>query len=297
MLSNILINLKAQKNQSLSTNIYGMSLEETLKAELQKHKEELDRQRKSLMDSIRYAGNIQKAILPSYEIFNHVLQNSFVLFKPRDIVSGDFFWITKKEHKSVVVAADCTGHGVPGAFMSILGITYLNEITSKEHIPPANRILNVLREKIMKALRQTGDEIEQRDGMDMALYIVDHEKNELQFAGANNPLYLIRKKSLIEYKGDRMPIGINATEEKAFANNLIPLKKHDSIYIFTDGFADQFGGPENKKFKYGQFRQRLMDIQKLSMKEQKDVLWKQFLEWKGQHDQVDDVLIIGFRYK
>lgn len=278
-------------------NIDVMSLEQALKAEIQKQRDEIEKQRKSLMDSIRYAGNIQKAILPSKEVFQHILPNSFVLFKPRDIVSGDFFWITKKEHRVVVVAADCTGHGVPGAFMSILGITYLNEITTKEDFPNANRILNALREKIMKALHQTGDELEQRDGMDLALYIVDYEKKQLQFAGANNPLYLIRKNSLIEYKGDRMPIGINATEEKSFVNNMIQLENNDSIYIFTDGYADQFGGPEGKKLKYRQFRQILMNLQKASVKTQKEKLWSEFLEWKGQHDQVDDVLIIGYRYK
>jgi len=274
-----------------------MSLEQVLKAEIQKQRDEIEKQRKSLTDSIRYAGNIQKAILPSNEIFQRILPNSFVLFRPRDIVSGDFFWISKKEHRVVVVAGDCTGHGVPGAFMSILGITYLNEITSKDDIPPANRILNILREKIMKALHQTGDEFEQRDGMDLALYIVDYENRELQFSGANNPLYLIRKNSLIEYKGDRMPIGINATEEKSFKTNLIPLENNDSIYIFTDGYADQFGGPEGKKLKYRKFRQTLMNMQKLSVKGQKEKLWNEFLAWKGQHDQVDDVLIIGYRYK
>jgi serine phosphatase RsbU (regulator of sigma subunit) len=284
-------------NQTTLSNMDVMSLEQVLKAEIQKQRDEIEKQRKSLTDSIRYAGNIQKAILPSNEIFQRILPNSFVLFRPRDIVSGDFFWISKKEHRVVVVAGDCTGHGVPGAFMSILGITYLNEITSKDDIPPANRILNILREKIMKALHQTGDEFEQRDGMDLALYIVDYENRELQFSGANNPLYLIRKNSLIEYKGDRMPIGINATEEKSFKTNLIPLENNDSIYIFTDGYADQFGGPEGKKLKYRKFRQTLMNMQKLSVKGQKEKLWNEFLAWKGQHDQVDDVLIIGYRYK
>ncbi len=284
-------------NQTTLSNTDVMSLEQVLKAEIQKQRDEIEKQRKSLTDSIRYAGNIQKAILPSNEIFQRILPNSFVLFRPRDIVSGDFFWISKKEHRVVVVAGDCTGHGVPGAFMSILGITYLNEITSKDDIPPANRILNILREKIMKALHQTGDEFEQRDGMDLALYIVDYENRELQFSGANNPLYLIRKNSLIEYKGDRMPIGINASEEKSFKKNVIPLENNDSMYIFTDGYADQFGGPEGKKLKYRKFRQTLMNIQKLSIKSQKDKLWNEFLAWKGQHDQVDDVLIIGYRYK
>lgn len=282
--------------QAFLTNIDMMSLEQQLKAEIQKQQDEIEKQRKSLMDSIRYAGNIQKAILPSGEVFQRLLPNSFVLFKPRDIVSGDFFWLTRKENKVVVVAADCTGHGVPGAFMSILGITYLNEITSKEDLPPANRILNVLREKIMKALHQTGDELEQRDGMDMALYIVDYGKDELQFAGANNPLYLIRKNTLLEFKGDRMPIGINATEEKSFRNQIIPLENKDSIYIFTDGYADQFGGLEGKKLKYRQFRQNLMDIQKFEMNTQSEKLWSEFNTWKKQHDQVDDVLIIGYRY-
>lgn len=267
-----------------------------LREKIEAQRDEIIRQQKALTDSIRYAGNLQKALYPKPELVKNLLPNSFLLFKPRDYVSGDFYWISKHEKKIVIAAGDCTGHGVPGAFMSILGITYLDQITIKENLPSPNRILNILREMVMKAMHQTGEDLEQRDGMDLALYVIDYEKGMLEYAGANNPLYIVRNKKIIEIKADRMPIGINACEEKSFTNNTMELEENDVIYAFTDGYADQFGGPEGKKFKYNNLRKQLLDIQHLSMAKQRDHLWKTFIKWKGSLDQIDDILIIGVKY-
>ena len=273
-------------------------LDRVLKERLDKQNNEISRQKKALDDSIRYASKIQKAIIPSKEAFRKEIPDSFVLFQPKDIVSGDFYWVKTKDRKKIVVAADCTGHGVPGAFISLLGISFLNEIVSHYmRTLRANRILNELREHIMKALNQTGEEMEQRDGMDIALYILDYEEEILQFSGANNPLYLIRDKNLIELKADRMPIGVNAGQEDSFTNHVVKLKNNDSIYIFTDGYADQFGGSEGKKYKYPKFRNLLIDIQKLPINKQEDALWNEFVNWKNKYDQVDDVLIVGTSFK
>ncbi|KPK82511.1 MAG: hypothetical protein AMS27_14480, partial [Bacteroides sp. SM23_62_1] len=223
-----------------------------------------------------------------------IFPESFILFLPRDIVSGDFYWICRKKHTIVIVAADCTGHGVPGAFMSILGVSFLNEIVSRD-IPRANIILNRLRENIMKSLHQTGDIYEHKDGMDIALCICDLEKRELQFSGAFNPMYLIRDGELNEVRGDKMPIGIAPTEEKSFTNHVLDLRKNDLIYIFSDGFADQFGGPEDRKFRYRPFKELLVRIHKQDMGKQKKLLEQKFYNWKGEVDQVDDILIIGFK--
>jgi serine phosphatase RsbU (regulator of sigma subunit) len=259
---------------------------------------EIEQQKKALNDSLRYARNIQNALFPSINMFRILVPNSFLLFHPKEIVSGDFYWATRKNNKVVVAAGDCTGHGVPGAFMSILGITFLNSIVSgSEQVPAANIILNMLRENIMKALNQ-GDEIEgQRDGMDMALCIIDYANNTMQFAGANNALYLIRDSQLHEFQPDRMPIGIDAAQEVSFKNNTIPLMQNDMIYMFTDGFADQFGGPLEKKFKYPQFRKLLNKVHSQNVDKQPDLLWQAFNNWRGKIEQVDDILIIGIQIK
>jgi len=268
--------------------------EQDLIAKISEQKDEIERQQKELEESLRYAGSIQSALLSEERTFRKIFPDSFILFMPRDIVSGDFYWIYRKKQMVVVVAADCTGHGVPGAFMSILGISFLNEIVSRE-IPKANIILNRLRENVMKALHQTGEISEHKDGMDIALCICDFENMELQFSGAFNPLYLIRNGTLIEIRGDKMPIGIAPTEEKSFTNHIFNIRKNDIIYIFSDGFADQFGGPDERKFRYRPFKELLVNIHKQNIAKQKSFLVQKFHRWKGDLEQVDDVLIIGFK--
>jgi len=252
-------------------------------------------QKKQITDSIEYASRIQTAILPPEDFISRVIPDHFILYKPRDIVSGDFYWITHKDDKIIVAAVDCTGHGVPGAFMSMLGFAFLNEIVNKETELKANSILNQLRDYVKESLHQTGKEDEAKDGMDIALCIIDPDKQKLQYSGAYNPLYLIRDDDFISLKADRMPIGIHIIEKGSFTNHEIDIKKGDIIYIFTDGYIDQFGGPNSRKFKLIPFKEMLISIKDKSMSEQKEILDTEFAKWKGDHDQIDDVLVMGIK--
>ena len=270
-----------------------MAKEEHLRKELEKQRDEITRQRNEIIESIQYASLIQTSLLPPPKVFDKAFPRHFVLFIPKNIVSGDFYWLVSKGKRTYFSVADCTGHGVPGALMSILGISFLNEITTMRDNLPANRILNLLREMVMKALHQTGDSTEALDGMDISLCIYDKEKKILQYAGANNPLYIVRQDVVIEHKPDRMPIGVSGIEEQPFTNHYIELKKNDNLYLFTDGYVDQFGGPEGKKFKFDPFRSLLLKIASLPMKEQEKILRKTFEEWKGDYVQIDDILVMG----
>jgi len=273
-----------------------MSLEKDLKEKISNQKDEIDRQRKELTESIKYASYIQSALLTSQHELKKLLPEHFVIFIPRDIVSGDFYWITKRKADLIIAVADCTGHGVPGAFMSILGITLLSEIVNRAAYNSAGSILNQLRESVMRALNQRGTDEEQKDGIDMALCLINIETNTLEFAGAFNPIYIVKKNRLIEMHGDKMPIGIAALEENSFSNHKYSLEENDVVYLFSDGFVDQFGGPEGKKFKYQPFRNLLLNISNLPMHVQKNELIKKFNHWKGNLPQLDDVLMFGFRY-
>jgi ligand-binding sensor domain-containing protein/serine phosphatase RsbU (regulator of sigma subunit) len=258
-------------------------------------RDQISLQKKEMTDSIHYAKRIQNAILPSEEFARSIMPEHFILFKPRDIVSGDFYWMTRKDEKLVIVAADCTGHGVPGAFMSMLGVSLLNEIINKEDIFIASEILNKLRENVKLTLSQTGKDNEAKDGMDIALCVIDFRNNILQYSGANNPFYLIRNKELIEYKADGMPIGIYVGEEKMFTNNRIELQSGDVGYIFSDGYADQFGGPTGGKFKTKPFKRLILQEHDKPMTAQKQDFDSTLENWKAHLDQVDDILVIGFR--
>ena len=247
-------------------------------------------------ESLRYASYIQQAIFPSGSLINRLVPDSFVFYQPREIVSGDFYYISRKNNLLIIGVGDCTGHGVPGALMSILGITFLNEIIVHGSFSSAGSILNQMREHVMEALRQTGGEGEQKDGIDLALCIIDPKTHILSFAGAFNPVYIVHDSQLIEIAGDMMPVGVGAEEELCFTTHLHELSNNDVIYLFTDGFADQFGGPLNRKFKYKPFRELLSGISPLPMQEQKSLVEKTFNEWKGNLQQLDDVLVFGFRY-
>ncbi len=249
---------------------------------------------REISESLRYAGMIQKALLPSEALMERMLGEYFTLYMPKEVVSGDFFWASSKNRHTVIVAADCTGHGVPGALMSMLGISCLNDVVQSDCTGKPDRILNRLREKVMECLNQTGNFDEAKDGMDLSMCILDHEKSELQYSGANSPLYLIRNGRLKEIKPDKMPVGINAVDEMPFSNHLIKIRKNDRIYMFSDGFADQFGGPRGKKFKYGPFKSLLMDIHLKNMKDQHDILKGTIESWMGNNEQIDDILVMGF---
>ncbi len=261
--------------------------------------DEIEQQKKEVTDSLLYAKRIQTALLPEVPFINEILNDYFVLFRPRDIVSGDFYWIAAKGGKTIAVVADCTGHGVPGAFMSILGITLLNEITQDENLQ-ADIVLDKLREQVIKALKQTGRDLENKDGMDMAVSIIDWENARIEYAGANIPLILLRSlpnapDELIEVRADRMPIGIYETGTKPFTKHLIPIKPGDSIYMFSDGYCDQFGGSDLKKFKKKNLKKLLMDIHKHNMAEQKKILKQTLDHWRGDLPQVDDILVVGIK--
>jgi serine phosphatase RsbU (regulator of sigma subunit) len=245
--------------------------------------------------SLRYARMIQHALMPNPLIFKERLKDHFILFLPRDIVSGDFYYAFSTKQKICIAAGDCTGHGVPGALMSILGISFLNEILQADLNMNANRILNRMREKIMKALNQTGRGHETQDSIDIGLCIIDKVNGELQFSGANRPLIMIRNGELTEFKPDKMTLGIAPLKEASFTNNCIVTKPGDSFYLFTDGFADQFGEITDKKFKYKHFKRIVHSFEVFPMTQQKQRLESAFNEWKGKTQQVDDVLVIGFK--
>jgi serine phosphatase RsbU (regulator of sigma subunit) len=257
---------------------------------------EIELQNKKITNSIQYASRIQSALLPPKEDLDKLLKSYFILNKPRDIVSGDYYWTAHKSNKVIIAVADCTGHGVPGAFMSILGISLLNEIVNKAKSILANDLLNRLREQLITSLRQTGKNDKTRDGIEVALCVVDYNKRKLQYAGAFRPLYLIRKSDLSEIKGDYMPIGIYEGDKRPFSKKELHFEENDIIYMFSDGYPDQIGGPERKTFRLKKFKELLMDIHTKPMNEQKVILEKKFKEWKRDIEQIDDILVMGIKF-
>ncbi len=264
-------------------------------------RDQITLQKQEITDSINYAQYIQRAILvPDKEVVT-MLPEHFILFRPRNIVSGDFYWLGKKDDCLIIAAVDCTGHGVPGGFMSMLGVAFMNEIVNKMQKPDsqplysAGEILDQLRENIIKSLHQTGKEGESKDGMDIALCVVNLKQNLLNFAGAFNPMYLIRNNELVEVKSDRMPIGIFIKEKTPFTNHEIPIQEGDQIYIFSDGFSDQFGGARERKLGSEAMKKMLLDNASKSMKEQEVAILKVHNEWRAGYEQIDDILVIGFK--
>jgi len=252
---------------------------------------------KDITDSIKYAKRIQEALLPTENALKNNRIEYFIYYKPKDIVSGDFYFMKQIERSNVIVAAaaDCTGHGVPGAFMSMLGMSFLNEIIVKPEISHSEEVLNHLRESIIESLNQYGREGETKDGMDINLIAYNYENNHLEFSGANNPLYLIRNNELIEYKGDKMPVGLHDKMNVPFARNEIKIQKDDIFYLFSDGFADQFGGDKGKKYMYKRFKEFLLSIHKNPINVQRDLLEKEISEWRGKMEQIDDHIVMGIK--
>ena len=290
--------LEKQHNQISQQNEELKQLNEEITAQRELVAQQRDiavHARKEVMDSIQYAQRIQKAVLPKREMFVDLIPDYFILFKPRDIVSGDFFWMKRLEKHIIITAADCTGHGVPGAFLSLLGVSFLNEIVTENFVSAGN-ILDQLRDRIIDALHQSWDNNESKDGMDISLAVINIETKELQFAGAYNPIYHIRNNELSEIKGDKMPIGIHIKEAKPFRNSTIQLKEDDTIYLFSDGFSDQFGGERGSKFKSINFKRLLLSVQDKKMSDQKEALNDSFTNWKGELKQLDDIIVIGIRF-
>jgi serine phosphatase RsbU (regulator of sigma subunit) len=270
--------------------------------EIKKQKEKLERehqkisqQRKEIIDDITYSKRIQKAILPTNHLITDIFPEHFILNIPRNIVSGDFYWVGNKSGKKIIAVADCTGHGISGAFMTMAGIAYMNDIFNRYTMDDPAEFLFLLREQVMKLLHQQGIEGEAADGMDVALCIVDEENKCFKYAGANNPVYHLSQNGLEMYKADRMPIGIHVNFTTPFTSHVFPYQSGDMLYLFSDGYADQFGGPENKKFRYKQFQDLLTSIQHDPMAEQCEILQRTFINWKGDEEQVDDILIFGIR--
>jgi len=266
---------------------------------------ELRKKNKNIVDSINYAKRIQNAVIPSTETFNRTLPDSFVFYQPKDIVSGDFYWVKELrttpaepllgEKLVVFCVADCTGHGVPGAFMSLIGLKILNQSVSQRTINSPADALDYLSNEIYNTVNQQDNNSSIiRDGMDLALCAINYEKLELTFSGAKNPVYIIRDQQLIELKGDKKPIG-SYPSNTSFTNHHYQLQKNDMIYIFSDGYVDQFGGPQGRKFMYKPFKKLLSSIAPLPIKDQQNTIQSRFYEWKGNIEQLDDVCVIGVR--
>jgi len=280
-----------EKNRTISMQKNEIEKQRDLAAA---QRDQIGYQKRHIEDSIMYAKRIQTALIPSLELFSDKLEH-FVLYKPLAIVSGDFYWVSAQANPQVIISADCTGHGVPGAFMSMLGVTLLNEIVNGKHVMMPDQILENLRQGIIKSLKQVAEEDSIKDGMDIAVCVVDFDKNTIWYAGANSPLYLVRGGELIHYRADKMPVAIHYKMEP-FTLHKIDLQKGDAFYIFSDGFADQFGGPKQKKFMSMQLRETLVAMSGKPMLQQGERLNEIFEEWRGDGPQIDDVTLIGIRY-
>ena len=260
-------------------------------------KQLVEEKQKEILDSIRYAKRIQNAVLKEQEHISTHLPAHFVLYEPKDIVSGDFYWSLEKDSYWYLAAADCTGHGVPGAFLTILGTSFLNELNATDSILTPAEILDKLRSRIIAELSVTNNEAnETKDGMDISLARLDLKTNELMWAGANNPLWVLDtgKGSFVEIPAHKQPIGFYPTLTP-YPNHVMKLNKGDAFYLFTDGYADQFGGTKGKKFKYKKLQELLLSINKEALEKQKELLLKTFTEWKGAYEQTDDICIVGIK--
>lgn len=282
---------------------YYNELEQKVKdrtAEVVRQKEEIEVKNKHITDSIRYAKRIQNAILPPDSYVKQLLPNSFILYKPKDIVSGDFYWMTKKNNLVIYAAVDCTGHGVPGAFMSIVGNNQLNYAVDVKKARSASQILDYLNEGVVETLREKGsiNVSGVKDGMDLALCVIDLKNMKAEFAGANNPLCLVRNNEMIQIKGNRQAIGGNFDGDlPKFTNHEIDLQKGDILYTFSDGYPDQFGGHDGRKFMLKRFRELLLKIHSHPIEEQGKMLEDILEEWRGREEQVDDILVMGIKIK
>jgi serine phosphatase RsbU (regulator of sigma subunit) len=277
-------------------------IERLKNVELKKAYETIESKNKDIHDSITYAKRIQTGILPSDADLKECFDDFFVLYLPKDIVSGDFYWAVKGtsqktgETVSIIAAIDCTGHGVPGAFMSMLGNALLNQTIFDPNVIYPSDVLNYLNRELPKNLRSAEQNSDIKDGMDMSLCSFNFEKMKLIYAGANNPCWLVRDGAIIELKADKQPISASTDQEKrSFTDKSFDMKKGDMVYLFTDGYADQFGGPRGKKFKYKQLEEKLLEVSHGSAGEQYQLLKQIYLDWRGDLEQVDDVLLIGVR--
>lgn len=295
--------IRARFNLTKKEVIARLALKAT-NEELSLKKEIIEEKNKEITDSIQYAKRIQQALITPEDIMKKNVPNSFIFFQPKDIVSGDFYWMTElsttkendiNEKLIVFSVADCTGHGVPGAFMSLIGIKILNQSIKEKNINSPAEALDFVNNQVFDTVNKHSDENNiVRDGMDAVLFSVNFKTLSLSFAGANNPLYIIRNKEIIELKGDKQPIGSYSNQEK-FTNVQFQLQKEDMIYASTDGFPDQFGGEDGKKLKSKRFKEKLIECSILPVGEQKKELQKYFNNWKGNLEQLDDICVLGVK--
>lgn len=302
LLSKQNIEIKAQKEE-ISTQRDEIRTQRDIVIQQKEHIEHIHHK---LTDSINYAKKIQDAVLPSSDSYRAILEEHFILYMPKDIVSGDFYWGTKLNDWLIVAVADCTGHGVPGGFMSMLGISFLNEIVAKKEIIKTDEILNEMRKEIISALQQKNMLSEQKDGMDIAIVAINKTTNICQYSGANNPLYIVKSKKvkgessennepeLLEIKPDKMPVAIHPIMNN-FTYNELRIEKGDILYLFSDGYADQFGGKSGKKFMYKKFKELLITVSQKPANEQQQVLENNINEWIGNSEQTDDITVVGIK--
>ncbi len=281
--------------RNLQNNKRKNKIIEAQKAEVELKNHVIEHKQKEIVDSITYAQRIQKALLASEALLTENLPEYFVYFHPKDIVSGDFYWATYSHNKFYLVTADSTGHGVPGAFMSLLNISFLNEAVNEKHLEKPNEILNHTRARLINSLKDDGSEEGGKDGMDCVLAAFDFKTNMLEYAAANNSFYLVRNGEVSSHAADKMPVGKSPRDHEPFTLRALQLEKGDTVYILTDGYPDQFGGPKGKKFMYKQLERLLLANSHLSMDEQKAILHQNLVDWMGDLEQVDDVLLIGIR--
>lgn len=262
------------------------------KVEIEQQNRELEGKNREITDSITYARNIQLASVPTEERFTSCFKDSFVLYLPKDIVSGDFYWVYQQGQIVYYVTADCTGHGVPGGFMTMLGLSFLQEIITVRSIDNPAEVLDLLRDKIIHALNQNGTPGESKDGMDITVCRLDKTTLELTYASANNSVYLVRNSEMTKHVADRQPCGFYH-HSVPFTKQVIQLQPGDCVYTLTDGYADQFGGPRGKKFRYKQLEEMLLQNHTLSFSQQSEKLKEALFNWQGTNEQVDDILVIG----
>jgi serine phosphatase RsbU (regulator of sigma subunit) len=266
--------------------------------EITLQKDIIEEKNKDILSSIHYAKRIQRALLASDNLLNNNLPEHFILYKPKDIVSGDFYWAdVAPDGKFLVLTGDCTGHGVPGAFMSLLNISIMHELTFGRNLSRPDQLLNTQRDAIIMALNPEGTDEVSKDGMDCVLCSYDFKNKKVEFACANNPLWIIRDKQVMEFKADKQPIGLHEGPKTNYTLHEVQLQTGDIVYTLTDGYSDQFGGPKGKKFKLSHLKEKLVEICDKPLSEQKEILERTFEQWKGDLEQVDDVLLIGIKIK